>query len=140
MKLNLKGFMVGNGVTNWNLDVTPAWLQMAYWHGFYSDELKQKLDDNDCYYQYTPFVETPSPICEEAVHEFEQSLDYIDVTYIYGPCSGAATDSDLVQRLTMQETIPWYHNLKGSARGTSLRQIVGCSYDVSFGYLNRRDV
>lgn len=29
----LKGIIVGNGVTNWKYDGTPAYVEMAYWHG-----------------------------------------------------------------------------------------------------------
>ncbi len=39
-KFNLKGFMVGNGVTNWTYDTTPAFVEMGYWHSLYSDELR----------------------------------------------------------------------------------------------------
>ena len=30
---NLKGIIVGNGVTNWKYDGTPAYVEMSYWHG-----------------------------------------------------------------------------------------------------------
>lgn len=33
---NLKGFMVGNGVTNWNYDTNPATVGMMYWHSMYN--------------------------------------------------------------------------------------------------------
>ncbi len=33
---NLKGMMVGNGVTNWKYDTIPAFIEMAYWHSFIS--------------------------------------------------------------------------------------------------------
>jgi len=32
---NLKGMMVGNGVTNWKYDTIPAYLEMGYWHSLY---------------------------------------------------------------------------------------------------------
>ena len=35
-KPNLKGFAVGNGVTNYTYDCTPAYVEMAYWHSLYS--------------------------------------------------------------------------------------------------------
>ena len=35
-KPNLKGFMVGNGVTNWRYDTDPAYIEMGYWHSLYS--------------------------------------------------------------------------------------------------------
>lgn len=31
-KPNLKGFAVGNGVTNWTYDTTAAYIDMSYWH------------------------------------------------------------------------------------------------------------
>ena len=38
-KPNLKGFAVGNGVTNYQYDCTPAYVEMGYWHSLYPDEL-----------------------------------------------------------------------------------------------------
>jgi len=38
-KPNLKGFAVGNGVTNYKYDCTPAYVEMGYWHSLYPDEL-----------------------------------------------------------------------------------------------------
>jgi len=37
-KPNLKGFMVGNGVTNWAYDTNAAYLELAYWHSFIPDD------------------------------------------------------------------------------------------------------
>ena len=47
-KPNLKGFMVGNGVTNWTVDTDPAYIDMAYWHGLYSDSLLADYKENNC--------------------------------------------------------------------------------------------
>jgi len=46
--LNLKGFMVGNGCTNWEVDCNPAYIEMAYWHGLYDDELYNDIHNNNC--------------------------------------------------------------------------------------------
>lgn len=35
---NLKGMMVGNGVTNWKYDTIPATIDIMYWHSFISKE------------------------------------------------------------------------------------------------------
>ena len=35
-KPNLKGMMVGNGVTNWKYDTIPAFIEMGYWHSLNS--------------------------------------------------------------------------------------------------------
>jgi len=42
-KPNLKGFMVGNGVTNWKYDCDVAYIEMAFWHGLYSTEMYREL-------------------------------------------------------------------------------------------------
>ena len=39
-KPNLRGFMVGNGVTNYDYDCSPAYVDMGYYHSLYSDELR----------------------------------------------------------------------------------------------------
>lgn len=38
-KPNLKGFAVGNGVTNWDYDTTAAFVEMGYWHSLYDTAL-----------------------------------------------------------------------------------------------------
>jgi len=45
---NLKGFMVGNGCTDWSVDCTPAYMEMAYWHGLYDDALYNTITSNGC--------------------------------------------------------------------------------------------
>ena len=37
--LNLKGQIIGNGITNWRYDGFPAYYEMAYHHGLIDDEL-----------------------------------------------------------------------------------------------------
>ena len=44
----LKGFMVGNGVTNWEYDTTTAYLDMAYWHSLMNTELHDKITNAKC--------------------------------------------------------------------------------------------
>lgn len=38
---NLKGFIVGNGVTNWKYDGDPSLLKIGYYFGLYGMELEQ---------------------------------------------------------------------------------------------------
>jgi carboxypeptidase C (cathepsin A) len=40
---NLKGFMVGNGVTHRKYDCEPAWAEMAYWFGMIDEDLHNNL-------------------------------------------------------------------------------------------------
>jgi len=49
-KPNLKGYMVGNGCTNWDFDTTPAYVEMGYWHGLYDTDLYNTIQKNGCQY------------------------------------------------------------------------------------------
>jgi hypothetical protein len=40
--------MVGNAVTNWTYDTDPAYIEMAYWHGLYSDTMYDGIYKNGC--------------------------------------------------------------------------------------------
>jgi carboxypeptidase C (cathepsin A) len=42
-KPNLKGFMVGNGVTHWKYDADPAFVEQAYWFGLVDDDLYHQM-------------------------------------------------------------------------------------------------
>jgi hypothetical protein len=52
--------MVGNGVTTWEFDTLPAYVEMAYWFGLYDDDLYWKIKNN-CNLGYADF----DPISEE---------------------------------------------------------------------------
>jgi carboxypeptidase C (cathepsin A) len=66
---NLKGFMVGNGVTNWKYDTTPAFVKMGYWHGLYDDDLYAVLKDCDLsYYEWN--ADSLSQTCKDAMTRF----------------------------------------------------------------------
>jgi len=45
---NLKGFIVGNGVTNWKYDTRPALIEMGFWHGLYDYDMKKAMATNKC--------------------------------------------------------------------------------------------
>ena len=48
LNTNLVGMIVGNGVTNWDYDTTPAYVEMGYWHGLYDDATYALSVANDC--------------------------------------------------------------------------------------------
>jgi len=85
-KPNLKGFMVGNGCTNWNYDTTPAYIEMGYWHGLYDDDLYKKITDNKCEEQYTRFSDSISADCLSAIYRFESLTSNVNVYDVYGIC------------------------------------------------------
>ena len=47
-KPNLKGFAVGNGVTNWKYDTTAAFVDMSYWHSLMSEEQHEQFTAANC--------------------------------------------------------------------------------------------
>ena len=63
LKPNLKGFIVGNGVTNWEYDTYPASVEMAYWHSLSSPELYDGMVDARCNYSYFMFDPDISKLC-----------------------------------------------------------------------------
>jgi len=57
----LKGFMVGNGVTNWKWDGDQSYVEMALYHGLYGLEFKKQIDDNQCNFFYEDSTPSDSP-------------------------------------------------------------------------------
>lgn len=56
----LMGFMVGNGVTNWRFDTTPAFLRMGYWHSLYDTRTYEKMQELGCEFWSINFDVYPS--------------------------------------------------------------------------------
>ena len=52
---NLKGIIVGNGVTDWQWDGDQAYVEIAPFHGLYGLELKKKMTDATCDYFYEDY-------------------------------------------------------------------------------------
>jgi hypothetical protein len=48
--INLKGFMVGNGVTNWKYDADPAWVDTLNGFKMISSVLYDSIQANNCTY------------------------------------------------------------------------------------------
>jgi carboxypeptidase C (cathepsin A) len=46
--INLNGFMVGNGVTNWTYDTTNATFDVTYYRLLISQALKDEIDAKQC--------------------------------------------------------------------------------------------
>lgn len=83
-KINLKGFMIGNGVTNWKYDTTPAFVKMAWAHGLYDLSLKERLDKANC--DFADVGAGPlSAECKALLAEFQDSVKHIYPYDIYRP-------------------------------------------------------
>ena len=88
-KINLKGMMVGNGVTNWTYDTTAAGVEFAYYRGLMDTETWDSMKANNCPAQYNPFA-TPSDICTQLLMKHLTNTKNIDIYNIYGKCWGAS--------------------------------------------------
>lgn len=58
--INLKGIMVGNGVTNWTYDAEACMIEITYWHGLMPRELFKSMDSAKCDWSGLPFGEVTS--------------------------------------------------------------------------------
>jgi len=83
--INLKGIMVGNGVTNWTYDTMPATLSMAYHHALYNDELYDKMQKDKCDYSLIEFNQFPSDDCMGYLDTFDNLTESIDIYNIFKP-------------------------------------------------------
>lgn len=82
---NLKGFMVGNGVTNWKYDTMPAFVEMAYWHGLYDDDLYAVLSKCDLsFFEWN--ADKLSDPCKAAITRFNELTAQINGYDVFGKC------------------------------------------------------
>ena len=77
--------MVGNGVTNWKYDTTPAFVEMAYWHGLYDDDLYATLKNCDLsFYQWN--ADKLNAECKAAMDRFDTLTAQINGYDVFGKC------------------------------------------------------
>ena len=81
---NLKGFMVGNGVTDWKYDTMPAEFEMSYWYGLIDDDLYFKVKNN-CDLSYFEFS-TPSDECQAYLDTFDSYVANVNMYDVFGKC------------------------------------------------------
>lgn len=82
---NLKGFMVGNGVTNWDYDCDVAYVEMAYWHGLYPTHMYRELHELNCNFSDVSTSDL-STECINWYAAFEALTTDINIYDLYGTC------------------------------------------------------
>mmetsp|Transcript_4889 Transcript_4889/g.5965 ORF Transcript_4889/g.5965 Transcript_4889/m.5965 type:complete len:471 (-) Transcript_4889:188-1600(-) len=87
-KPNLKGFAVGNGVTNWEYDTTAGYIDMSYWHSLISEEMHEKFVKLDCDWNM-PYMLHVSDECMDLFSEFNTLTETVNVYDIFGTCWGS---------------------------------------------------
>jgi len=86
---NLKGFMVGNGVTNWNYDGNPSYVEMAYWHSLYPQEMHDEMIAKKCNYSMSDFDDYYKKLpvdCKDLLDKFNTIVKDVNVYDIFGYC------------------------------------------------------
>lgn len=108
-KPNLKGFMVGNGVTNYDFDCTPAYVEMGYWHSLYNDELRDQIVANNCNFGGHPA--NPSDVCKTLLSEFNSLVAGVNIYDIFGICYGPEPNPQLQNKTyTAYDYTPFINN------------------------------
>lgn len=85
--------MVGNGVTNYDYDCTPAYIDMAYYHNLYGQDLRDKMDNAKCDFGGMP--SRASAECVEFQREFQALVSDVNVYDVYGTCYGPSPNPQL---------------------------------------------
>jgi hypothetical protein len=85
-KPNLKGIMVGNGVTNWTYDTTPAYIELANAHSFFDPAIYRKMKELKCDYSMMEFNIMPSDDCMDLFNSFGDAISGVNVYDTLGKC------------------------------------------------------
>ena len=100
-KINLKGIIIGNGVTDWNIDTTPAMLDFGWDHNLYNQDLRDQIVKYNCK------LNLNDAICKNLVQKALSSYDSLNVYDIYKKCYSTNED----KRYT-----PWLFNYQNPLR------------------------
>jgi hypothetical protein len=66
----MKGFMVGNAVTNWDWDGDASLVKLAFYFNLYPPQFKKLLKENDCTFNYLDAGVEPNAICGDIFEKF----------------------------------------------------------------------
>jgi carboxypeptidase C (cathepsin A) len=138
-KPNLKGFAVGNGVTNYKYDCTPAYVEMAYWHSLYNDELYEAFKSNNCDFSGTR-LQNATPTCLNLLGQFEDLVSEVNVYDIFGICYGPEPNPQMynAKKENVYTAADYTPFLQKSNRANMLP---ACTFgNPILDYLNRSDV
>jgi serine carboxypeptidase-like clade 1 len=135
VQMNLQGYMVGNGATNWEFDVEPSFAQTLRWFNIIPPSLLDSFEANDCHYYFYPAVnpDVQTPKCDALwikINEYASGLNWYDLYRPVYPDSsilakqaelranryGSVTIDGVEKRykkgMTPQEYMPWAKHLQ----------------------------
>ena len=138
---NLKGFLVGNPVTDYLVDGKPMQFEMAYWYGLIDDQLYMNVNKN-CNLSFYDFDAGLLPQqCTDWMNTFNSKISGINLYDFIGKCwiepqpsSGLNTKTFSVNDYTSFAAEAGKHDHK-------LEMIPNCVYALPiYYYLNNRTV
>jgi hypothetical protein len=153
-KPNLKGFMVGNGVTDWTYDTTPAFVQLAYDEVLLEDSIMNKIQKLGCNYGTNHPFDGISAACKAALLDVMNATSGINTYNTYGICYGAepfpqlkgmshgvsvvnGMEKHFKRHYTAADYTPWMFEGVKEANGS----IPPCIYGTPVAdYFNRADI
>lgn len=157
MKFNLKGFIVGNGVTDWSVDTLNAFANMGFWHGLYDKEMHDELTGLKCDFSPLLFDKPVKAGCLPWWEKFQQMTQGINTYDVYRKCYGftpgmSMYDSDnfgmtkvgnevksYKKFYTAADYTPWVW--EANQQSDVLKDLPPCVYgSYVVDYLNRYDV
>jgi len=168
-KVNLKGMLVGNGVTNWKHDTISAMMSTAYYRSIMDMETWDELNENNC--TGKSYFDNWSKKCVHLYVAWRKSVMDVNIYNIYGKCytkkNSATLNSSLSlaevdgvpmefqEELTADDYTPWVKwsmGARATAVGEGIATLSGepekeemgippCTYAGPFvQLLNRKDV
>ena len=82
--INLKGILVGNGCTDWEVDATPAMMEFLYMHNVMPIDDFNKWKDYNCYRPVDEIEDPPAiPECNEVWNNLEENTKGLNIYDIY---------------------------------------------------------
>jgi serine carboxypeptidase-like clade 2 len=81
--INLKGILVGNPVTDWNLDADNAWPEFLYWHQLIDDTIFFPWQNLNCSLYY---LEGSDPACVPLANQMYDLFTQVNYYDIYRQC------------------------------------------------------
>lgn len=138
--INLKGYAVGNGVTNWKYDTNSAYIEMAYWHSLYSTELYDKIKAANCDFS-GPYMQHVSTECQYYLDEFNSLVADVNIYDIFGICYGTdayPANGKLYRGTSFWDYTPW---LKPRSPSSAANELPPCTFgEPIMAYFDDADV
>ena len=146
----MQGWMVGNGATNWSVDVEPSFPATVGYFNIIPLDLLNTFNMNNCHYYFYPEYDTTpnTPICDatwDKINDLAKDLNWYDLYRPTYPFDYLLTEENRMESVMIDgklktykrgmkpsEYTPWVKHLK-----TANEPILGAYFS---SYMNREDV